>query len=72
MKVSDIVRLGIGQCSDSKTNVVCGKLARATWFWFDIIVILEFGMPAIDARDSGAVNVEFFSNVIASAKRQTS
>jgi len=58
--------LGIGQCSGSKTDIICGELARATWFWLDIIVVLEFSMPAIDARHCTPVYVEFLGDGIIS------
>ena len=58
--------LGISQCLGSKMDIICGELARATWFWLNIIVVLEFGMPAIDARHYTSVYVEFLGNGIIS------
>jgi len=66
LEVSNIMCLGIGQCSDSKTDIMGGELARTTLFWLDIIVILQFGMPVKDARHSTAVYVKFFGDGIIS------
>ena len=66
LKVGNVMCLGTGQSSGSKTNVVGGELAGATCFWLDIIVVFHFGMPVIDARHSTAVYMEFLGNGISS------
>ncbi len=64
LKVGNVVHLAIGQSLDHKMDIICGEYARATWFWLDIIIILQFGMPVIDVGHSGPVYVEFFGNGI--------
>jgi hypothetical protein len=66
LEVGNVVCLATGQCSGSKTDVVCGELARATQFRLDIIVIFEFGMPLKDASHGGSVYMKFFGDGIIS------
>ena len=66
LEVGNVMCLGIGQRSGSKTDIQCGKLARSTWLGLDIIIIFQFGMPLTDARNSGAVYVKLFGDGIIS------
>jgi hypothetical protein len=64
LKVGNIMGLRTSQCSGSKTNVMCGELARSTWFWLDIIIVFRFGMSAIDASHGAPVYLKLFSDGI--------
>ena len=66
LEVGNVMCLGIGQCSDSKTDVKCDELARTTWLWLDIIVIFQFCMLVTDAGNSGVVYMELFGDGIIS------
>jgi hypothetical protein len=66
LKVGNVMCLGTSQCSDSKTNIVGGKLAGITCFGLNIIIILHFGMPVVDTSHGTAVYMEFFCDGIIS------